>query len=354
MTEPSDENYNIIEVSDLRLARLARPEVALSRIVRTDFRDLNTSREPSCFVAVLRRVTINGGCWIPLGHFKGVTWSFSPTSSILQLQDKVQDQQLAEPAPAAYFCVQKHDLIQVEQLPWGGSSTSPFQTHATNIARSLSLRSFNSNDSGYLSENAHPVSKNLYYISEDNWREKSQQDLACKMGGTHLLKIATMHSYCALMVPKALDIHLATHILFPRTCCYIWRDELTEFGLFNGAKCESTSDLVNSFPFFALGILYSKPASSETLPAITDFIVAVSLANFSLWAIFDAWDEGWIEAEGGDKTDWIGEEHHETPWKPFWSSTWATLPGFGGRLWMTKLANSVYTHVFASSFNRAD
>lgn len=55
-------------------------------------------------------------------------------SSSLQLQNKVQDQQSAEPAPAVYFCVQKHNQDQVGQLPWGGS---PSQTYDTNIARTL-------------------------------------------------------------------------------------------------------------------------------------------------------------------------------------------------------------------------
>ena len=164
-----------------------------------------------------------------------------------------------------------------------------------NRDRALSLRSVGSEDSGYWSGNAHSISKNLAAISEDGI------------------------------------------------------DEHTEFGLFNGAKCESTSDLVNSFPFFTLTRLYMKPASSENLPTITDFIVAVSLADFSLWAIFDAWGEDCIEAKEGDEADWIGEEGPEMPLKPLWSSTWATLPGLDGRVRMTELPNSIYAHVFAST-----
>lgn len=87
------------------------------------------------------------------------------------------------------------------------------------------------------------------------------------------------------------------------------------FGLLNGPNSESTSDLVKSFPFFTLGRLYSKPASSKNRPTITDFIAAVSLADFSLWAIFDAWDGDWIEAEEGNEMNRIGEDRHETPLK---------------------------------------
>lgn len=124
-------------------------------------------------------------------------------------------------------------------------------------------------------------------------------------------------------------------------------DEQAEFGLLNELKGESTSDYDISFPFFTLGRLYSKPTSSENRSTMTDFIVAVSLADFSLWAIFDAWDEDWIEAEEGDEVDWIGIERHKTPLKPLWLGTWGSLPGLDGKVRMAKLANNVYTHVFA-------
>lgn len=35
----------------------------------------------------------------------------------------------------------------------------------------------------------------------------------------------------------------------------------------------------------------SNPTSSESCAIITDYIVAVRLFDFSLWAIFDAWDD---------------------------------------------------------------
>ena len=121
-----------------------------------------------------------------------------------------------------YICEDK-----VEE-PAGDGSYDGRKAFIENRDRALSLRSVGSEDSGYSSGDAHSISKNLAAISEDGI------------------------------------------------------DEHTEFGLFNGAKCESTSDLVNSFPFFTLTRLYTKPASSENLLTITDFIVAVSLADFSL------------------------------------------------------------------------
>lgn len=90
MTEPSDAKHSIIEVLDLRTDRLARAEVVVPRIMRTDFRNLSTTYELSCFFDVLDQAAVIGGCLIPLGHFNGVTYLLSPISSILQLQDKVQ------------------------------------------------------------------------------------------------------------------------------------------------------------------------------------------------------------------------------------------------------------------------
>lgn len=65
------------------------------------FGDLNSGSELSCFFKVLLGATGNGGCKIPLEHSNGVDYSFSPIGAIIQLQDKVQDQQIAELASAA-------------------------------------------------------------------------------------------------------------------------------------------------------------------------------------------------------------------------------------------------------------
>lgn len=161
-----------------------------------------------------------------------------------------------------------------------------------NCDRKLSLRSTSSEDSGYASGEKDLVSKNLAAISED------------------------------------MIVHQA------------------ESALLNRPKSHSTGDPVMSFPFYTFGRLYSKSTSSESHPTITDFIAAVSLADYSLWAIYDAWDEDWTEAETGDEVDWSGVERHETPLEPLWSNTWGKLPGIDGRVRMAKIANSVYTHVF--------
>ncbi len=294
MAEPSDADFDGLKVFHLRLNRLARPEVVLPRIMRTDFGDSNSGSELACFFEVLFGATENGGCKIPLGQFNGINYSFSPISAILQLQDKVQDQQkFAELASPAYFYVQKQDIAKVSQLPWGGSSALPSPGYAKKLARTISLRSSSSEGSGYASRDANPVSENLAAIPENEIQEQSR------------------------------------------------------FGFVNGPKSESISDLVMSFPFFTLGRLCSNPTSSGVRPAITDHIVAVSLGDFSLWAIFDAWDEEWVEAEEGDEVDWVGVERYETPLKPLRSSTWGKLPGLDSKVQIAKLANNVYTHVFA-------
>lgn len=298
---------------------------------------------------MLRRIIKSGGCRIPLGHFNGVTYSFFPTSSILQLQDKVQDQQeSAEPAPAAYFCVQKQDLDEARQLPWGGSSASPSQTYATDIARSLSVRSVHSEDSGYSSGNTHSVSEGPPTISED----KVDEQAGFRSFDGRRAPIQNRDRKLSLCSTSSEDSGYASgeKDLVSKNLAAISEDRIVqqaESGLLSGPKSHSTSDPVMSFPFYTLGRLYSKPTSSESRPTITDFIAAVSLADCSLWAIYDAWDEDWTEAETGDEVEWIGVERHETPLKPLWSSAWGKLPGLNGRVLMAKLANNVYTHDFA-------
>ncbi len=128
------------------------------------------------------------------------------------------------------------------------------------------------------------------------------------MGENNLLKIATVHSDCALFVSRL--------CVWRRTSCFhescgqtsrIWLIKWTKQRV-NQWSCQIIS-------FFQLGRLYSKPASSKNRPTITDFIAAVSLADFSLWAIFDVWDGDWIEAEEGNEMNRIGEDRHETPLK---------------------------------------
>lgn len=81
-------------------------------------------------------------------------------------------------------------------------------------------------------------------------------------------------------------------------------------------------------------------------PTMSDYIVAVSLCDFSLWAIFDAgWDEEWIEAEEGDEVGWVGVERYETPLQPLRSSTWwGKLLGLDSRVQIAKLARKQCIH----------
>ncbi|MCJ1349572.1 hypothetical protein MMC31_007813, partial [Peltigera leucophlebia] len=263
----------------------------------------------------------------------------------------VQDQQeSAEPAPATYFCVQKQDLDQVLPLPWGGSSASQSQPYATNISRSLSLRSVHSEDSGYTSGNAHTVSEGLLTISED----RAEDQAGFSLHGGRNAVFENRDRTISLRSVSSEDSGYASGEKYRvseklAAISEHWGDKQAKFDLLNGPKRDSASDFVMSLPFFTFGRLYSKPTSSESYPTITDFIVAVSLADCSLWAIYDAWDEDWIEAEEGDEVDWIGEERFETPLKPLRSNTWGKLPGLYGSFRMAKLAESVYTHVFAAS-----
>lgn len=196
--------------------------------MRTNFWDLNMASELTCFFVALPGATEYHWFKFPLGHSNGVTYSFSPIGTTLQLEEKVMDQQkLAELASPAYFYVQKRDIGQVSHLPWGGSlaSLSPGYVQNAERKRKLSIRSSNSEDSGYASGNAHSVSENLAAISEDEPEEQAR------------------------------------------------------LGSLNGLK-RSTSDLVISFPFFTFGRLYSKLTSSKSRATITDYIVAVSLCDF--------------------------------------------------------------------------
>ena len=321
--------------------------------MRTNFRDLNSTDELSCFFHRLGGITDNGGCRVPLGQFNGVNYSFLPTSSILQLEDKVQDQRdSAETAPATYFCVQKRNLDHALPLPWGGSSASASQTYATNIARSLSLRSVHSEDSGYASGNAHPVSENLLTISEDNVEHRT--GLGLRGGRKASLNNRDRERKLSLHSVRSEDSGYASGENNPvsgnlAAITEDWSDKQAEFGFLNRPKRDSASDLVLSFPFFTFGRLFPKPTSSDSYPTDTDFIVAVSLADCSLWAIYDAWDEDWIEPEDGGEADWMGEERFETPLKPLRSNNWGKLPGIDGRVRMARLAESVYTHNFAAS-----
>lgn len=141
--------------------------------------------------------------------------------------------------------MQKHDLAQVEQLP-----REALQPHRYKHI-SLSLRSVNSNDSVYLSEKAHSVSKNLYYLSEGKVGEPAGFGLYDGQKAS----VENRHRALSLRSVGSEDSGFSSgdaHSISKNLAAISEDgiDEHTEFGLFNGAKCKSTSDLVNSFPFF--------------------------------------------------------------------------------------------------------
>lgn len=73
-----------------------------------------------------------------------------------------------------------------------------------------------------------------------------------------------------------------------------------------------------SFPFFTFGRLYQNLLPPKAAPLSQ---TPLSLFDFSLWILFDAWDEDWIEVLAGDDVDWIGVDRYGTPVKSFRSST---------------------------------
>lgn len=256
--------------------------MVLARIMRTNFWNLNSARELSCFFNVLYFITENGGCRIPLGHFNDINYYFFPTGSILQLEDKVQDQQSADPGPAAYFCVEKHDLDQVSQLPWGGSSAPLPQMNATNDTRALSLHSVNSEDSKYASRDAHIVSKRLPTISDVKAGEQVGFGILNQRKGSikNLDRTLLLRSNSSEDSGYASgdNAHHASENLAAISEDGI--NEQAKFGLWKGPKSESISDLVLSFPFFTLGRIYSKPASSENRPLPQLVFVIVHCGQF--------------------------------------------------------------------------
>ena len=224
--------------------------------------------------------------------------------------------------------------------------------NATNDVRTLSLRSVNSEDSGYASGDAHLVSEGLPTISED----KAEKQVVFGLLNGWKGSIKNRDRTLSLRSNSSEDSAYASGEAHPvfKNLAAISEDKIDKpanFGLLKGPKSESASDFM-SFPFFTLGRIYSKPTSSESRPAITDFIAAVSLCDFSQWAIFDAWDEDWIEAEEGDEVDWVGLERHETPFKPLRSITWGRLPGLDGRVrWSS--SQTVFTLMYLSQPRRS-
>lgn len=319
------------------------------RIKRTNFRDLNNTRELSCFFLVLRRIIKNGGCRFPLGISMALPILFSllALSFSSRTKSKINKSPLNPHLPPIFACKNK-TLTKSGNCLGEALQHHRHKRNATDIALSLSVRSVHSKHSSYSSGNSHPVSEGPPTISED----KIDEQAGFRLFDGRKASVQTRDRKLSLRSTSSEDSGYASgeKDLVSKNLAAVSEDRIVqqaESGLLNGPKSHSTSDTVMSFPFYTLGRLYSKPIFSESRPTVTNFIAAVSLADCSLWAIYNAWDEDWIEAEAGDEVDWIGVERHETPLKPLWSETWGKSPGLNRRVLITKLANNVYTHVFA-------
>lgn len=121
--------------------------------------------------------------------------------------------------------------------------------------------------------------------------------------------------------------------------------EPTQAAVGSDQQCE----IVMSHPFFMLGRLKFQTVSNDYAQK-SDYIVAVSLNDESLWAIYDAWDETWVD-DDEESCDYEGEQTVEkTAYRPFRTKPWARFPGLDINIvqQMVKIANNVRTHPFSS------
>lgn len=68
-----------------------------------------------------------------------------------------------------------------------------------------------------------------------------------------------------------------------------------------------------------------------------------------MWAIYDAWDEDWVE-DDGDSCDYDEAQNIEkTAYRPFRTKPWGRFPGLGNNSvqQMVKITDSVRTHPFS-------
>lgn len=87
-------------------------------------------------------------------------------------------------------------------------------------------------------------------------------------------------------------------------------------------------EIVMLHPFFMLGRLKSQTVSNDYAQT-SDYILAVSLYDESLWAIYDAWDETWVE-DDEESCDYEGEQTVEkTAYRPFRTKPWGRFLGLG-------------------------
>lgn len=108
-------------------------------------------------------------------------------------------------------------------------------------------------------------------------------------------------------------------------------------------------ETVMSHPFFMMGRLIFQTASDE-FAKTSDYIVAVSLYDESMWAIYDAWDEDWVEGDE-DSCDYDEAQNIEkTAYRPFRTKPWGRFPGLDNNSvqQMVKITDNVRTHSFSS------
>ena len=107
-------------------------------------------------------------------------------------------------------------------------------------------------------------------------------------------------------------------------------------------------ETVMSHPFFIMGRLIFQTASDE-FAKTSDYIVAVSLYDEAMWAIYDAWDEDWVE-DDEDSCDYDEAQNIEkTAYRPFRTKPWGRFPGLDNNSvqQMVKIADNVRTHPFS-------
>lgn len=110
----------------------------------------------------------------------------SPIGAVLQLQDKVQDQQkYAELAFAAHFYPQRQGIDQVSHSPWRGSSAPqlPRYVQNTESTRTLSIRSRDpsSSEDSFMRLQMHILFPRIWLPSV-RMSQKDKRDLSHRMG----------------------------------------------------------------------------------------------------------------------------------------------------------------------------
>lgn len=107
-------------------------------------------------------------------------------------------------------------------------------------------------------------------------------------------------------------------------------------------------EIVRSHPFFMMGRLIFQTASDE-FAKTSDYIVAVSLYNESMWAIYNVWDKDWVE-DDEDSCDYDKAQNIEkTAYRPFRTKPWGRFPGLDNNSvqQMVKITDNVCTHPFS-------